>query len=274
MASAQVKTAILTAGLLADGETVVVEPVVSRDHTEIMLGYLGAAIAVEPLGSGAPETAGRRITVSSAPYGAQDIDIPADISSAAFFIAAGILAGEDSVTVVDVGLNPTRAGFLEALSMMGAEISVDSVRMLSGEVVGEVTATRTNLQGAEIGGSMMPRLIDELPLLALLATQAEGRTTVRDASELRVKETDRITLVATELNRLGADITPTPDGFVIEGPTPLKGAVVRSHGDHRLAMMLAVAGLVAEGETVIEGGNAVDVSFPDFFYRLDLISLT
>jgi 3-phosphoshikimate 1-carboxyvinyltransferase len=266
VASAQVKTAVLTAGLLAEGKTTVVEPVRSRDHTEIMLEYLGASIKIEP----EPDSAdGRRITAERQQFSARDINVPGDISSAAFFLAAGVLAGADSVEVADIGLNPTRTGFLDVLMMMGAELEIKDERLEAGEPIGAVMSSRVRLKGAVIGGALIPKLIDELPLIALLATQAEGTTEIKDAAELRVKETDRIALVAAELNKMGADIMPTDDGFIINGPTPLHGAVVGSHGDHRLAMMLAVAALVAEGETIIEGADAVDVSFPDFFETLE-----
>ena len=270
VASAQVKTAVLTAGLLAEGETTVIEPLASRDHSELMLDYLGADIRVDV----DRDSGVRRISVRRRPFAAKDIDIPGDISSAAFFIAAGVLAANGTVEVTDVGLNPTRTGFLEVLARMGAALDIKDERASAGEPVGSVIASRSSLHGIEIGGAIIPRLIDELPLVALLATQAEGRTVVRDAAELRVKETDRITLVAAELNRLGARVAPTDDGFVIDGPTPLKGAVAQSHGDHRLAMMLAVAALVADGETVIEGVEAVDVSFPDFFDRLNRLEVS
>ena len=270
VASAQVKTAVLTAGLLAEGETTVIEPLASRDHSELMLDYLGADIRVDMDRDSGVCT----IKVRRRPFAAKDIDIPGDISSAAFFITAGVLAADETVEVTDIGLNPTRMGFLEVLARMGAALDIKDERASAGEPVGSVIAARSSLRGTEIGGAIIPKLIDELPLVALLATQAEGRTVVCDAAELRVKETDRITLVAAELNRMGARITPTGDGFVIDGPTPLKGAVVLSHGDHRLAMMLAVAALVADGETVIEGAEAVDVSFPDFFDRLERIEIS
>jgi len=265
-----VKTAVLTAGLLAEGETTVIEPLASRDHSELMLDYLGADIRVDM----DRDSGVRTIKVRRRPFAAKDIDIPGDISSAAFFITAGVLAADETVEVTDIGLNPTRMGFLEVLARMGAALDIKDERASAGEPVGSVIAARSSLRGTEIGGAIIPKLIDELPLVALLATQAEGRTVVCDAAELRVKETDRITLVAAELNRMGARITPTGDGFVIDGPTPLKGAVVLSHGDHRLAMMLAVAALVADGETVIEGAEAVDVSFPDFFDRLERIEIS
>lgn len=268
VASAQVKTAVLTAGLIADGETTVVEPIPSRDHTELMLAFLGADIAVENdgLAGGA-----RRVTVCQRPFAAKDIEVPADFSSAAFFLAAGILAGESTVSVERMGLNKTRTGLLEVMEEMGASVRIEEDRSGAGEPTGTVIAGRSALRSTTVGGALIPRLIDELPLLVLLATQAEGVTHIKDAAELRVKETDRIALTAAELNKMGAKVVPTADGFRVRGPTPLRGAAVQSHGDHRLAMMLAIAALVAEGETVIEGADAVDVSFPDFFARLEKV---
>ncbi|MDP1808333.1 MAG: 3-phosphoshikimate 1-carboxyvinyltransferase [Actinomycetota bacterium] len=265
VASAQVKTAVLLAGLPASGRTTVIEPVTSRDHTEIMLEYLGAAIAVE-----ADRHSGERhITVTGeTQFQSKDIGVPGDFSSAAFFLAAGALVADEHIEIINLGLNPTRTGFIEVLEKMGGAPESTELGAVAGEPVGSVGIGRARLVGTDIGGSMIPRLIDELPLVALLATQAQGRTTVKDAAELRVKETDRIALTAAELNKLGAKVTPTDDGFIIDGPTPLKGTAVESHGDHRLAMMLAVAALSATGATVIAGAGAVDVSFPDFFDRL------
>jgi len=265
VASAQVKTAVLTAGLLAEGRTTVIETAPSRDHTELMLEHLGAAVAID-----ADAARGERgITVTGqTQFTAGDIDVPGDFSSAAFFLAVGALAASGPVEVVGVGLNPTRTGLIEVLEKMGVAPDVLVRSVNAGEPVGAIGIERGRLVGTDIGGGLVPRLIDELPLVALLATQAQGRTIVRDAAELRVKETDRLALTAAELKKMGAKIAPTGDGFIIDGPTPLKGATVESHGDHRLAMMLAVAALAADGVTVIEGADAVDVSFPDFFDRL------
>ena len=264
VASAQVKTTVLLAGLLADGKTTVIEPVLSRDHTEIMLEFLGVPISIEP-GPGD----GRRITVEGGhQFEGRDITIPGDLSSAAFFLAAAVLAGESGIEVRDIGLNPTRTGFLDVLEQMGASVEVQNKREVAGEIIGSLTAVKSKLIAVDIGGAIIPRIIDELPLLALLATQADGKTTVADAAELRVKETDRISMVVMELRKMGARISGTPDGFIVEGPTPLSSAAVDSHGDHRLAMMLAVAAIIAEGETTISGADAIQVSFPEFFDRL------
>lgn len=260
VASAQVKTAVILAGILAEGESTVIEPVRSRDHTEIMLNYLGAAISIEE------QAEGRRIIVQGRQqFSGREIVVPGDFSSAAFFLAAGALSGASEITVQNSGLNPTRTGFIEVLERMGAGVKIADQAEFGGERSGSVTALKSTLRSLEIGGDIIPRIIDELPLVALLATQADGQTVVKDAAELRVKETDRISLVARELKKMGARITGTPDGFLIDGPTPLFGADVDSHGDHRLAMMLAVATTVATGETTINNADAVDVSFPGFF---------
>jgi 3-phosphoshikimate 1-carboxyvinyltransferase len=256
VASAQVKSAVLLAGLGAAGTTRVREPAPSRDHTERMLRYLGAPVRdVE----GAVEVDGG---ATLRPF---SLDVPGDISSAAFFLAAGLLAPESAVTIPGVGANTTRTGVLDALRAMDGEVAVTEEETSGPEPVATLTARSSRLRGTEIGGALIPRLLDELPLLALVATQARGQTVVRDAAELRVKESDRIATTAGELRRLGADITETPDGFIVQGPTPLRGARCQSHSDHRIAMMLAVAGLIAEGETVIEGAECVEVSFPGFF---------
>lgn len=256
VASAQVKSAILLAGLGAEGATRVREPLPSRDHTERMLAYLGAAIHYND--GGAEIKGGATLQ----PF---DLEVPGDISSASFFLAAGLLAADGVVTVPGVGVNATRTGVLNVLRDMGAELNVVACDTDGPEPVATLTVHASRLHGTEIGGALIPRLLDELPLLALMATQARGRTIVRDAAELRVKESDRIATTSAELRRLGAHISETPDGFIVEGPTPLRGARCHSHGDHRIAMMLAVAGLIATGETIIEGAECVEVSFPGFF---------
>jgi len=199
---------------------------------------------------------------------ALDAAIPGDFSSAAFFLAAGLIVPGSQITLRDVGVNPTRTGLLDALRAMGGQIELANERDAGGEPIADLVVTYSALRGIELGGEIVPRMIDEFPILALAATQAEGVTRVRDAAELRVKETDRIATVVDALRRLGARIEPTPDGFIIEGPTPLVGAPVASCGDHRLAMTLAVAGLVARGETVVHGMACVADSFPGFEERL------
>lgn len=263
VASAQVKSAILLAGLHAEGTTRVREPAPSRDHTERMLAYLDVPLRY---GDGYAEIDGG---AAPRPF---TIDVPGDISSAAFFLGAASIVPESAITLPDVGVNPTRTGVIDALQAMGAELSVTEDRSDGPEPVATLRVSTARLHATEIGGALIPRLLDELPLLALVATQARGRTVVRNAEELRVKESDRIATTAGELRRLGANIAETPDGFIVEGPTRLRGARCQSHGDHRIAMMLAVAGLIAEGETTIEGAECVEVSYPGFFGELAALS--
>jgi 3-phosphoshikimate 1-carboxyvinyltransferase len=265
VASAPVKTALLLAGLWADGPVTVQEPTPSRDHTERMLGGFGARLTVGPEG----------ITLTpGAELAGQPVAVPGDISSAAFFLVAAAVAPEAEVTVSQVGTNPTRTGVLEVLHAMGAQIQfVRGQSVTSQSVTGSHAAAEPSadlvmrggvLRGTEIGGALVPRLIDEVPILAVAACLAEGPTEIRDAAELRVKESDRIRAVATELGRLGARITERPDGLRIEGGARLHGAVVQSGGDHRMAMALVVAGLLADGETVVEDTECIATSFPGF----------
>jgi len=254
VASAQVKSAILLAGLYADGPTVIHELGPARDHTERMLAAMGASIEVQS----------SKFKVQSSKLSSLDIVVPGDISSAAYFIAAACLVPGSEVAVVGVGVNPTRTGFLDALREMGADIVVENQREVSGEPVADIVVRAGDLRGIEVIGDQVPRMIDEFPILAVVASQAQGTTVVGDATELRVKETDRIANMAVELRKLGARVEERPDGFVVEGPTRLVGAQVNSHGDHRLAMSLAIAGLAAEGETAIEGAECIADSFPGF----------
>ena len=260
VASAQVKTALLLAGLWADGPVTVREPAPSRDHTERMLGGFGARLTVGPEG----------ITLTpGAPLSGQPVAVPGDISSAAFFLVAAAAAPEAEVTVSQVGTNPTRTGVLEALRAMGASIESVTTESAAGshaatEPFADLVVRGGALRGIEIGGTLVPRLIDEVPILAVAACLADGPTEIRDAAELRVKESDRIRAVATELGRLGARVTERPDGMRIEGGTRLRGAVVQSGGDHRMAMALVVAGLLADGETVVEDTECIATSFPGF----------
>lgn len=258
VASAQVKSCLLLAGLFADGPTTVIEPAQSRNHTEIMLRHMGVPIEVE----------GRRITVQPSELQARDFDIPGDLSSAAFFIAAALLVPKAKLQLLNLGVNPTRAYFLQKLEAMGARLHWHHRRDIHGEAVADLEVESSELVGVEISGGEIPLLIDEIPILAVLATQARGETVIRDAAELRVKESDRLHAVASNLNRMGARVQELEDGLRIEGPTPLRGAVVDSHGDHRIVMAFAVAGLIAAGETVIEEIAAADISFPGFFERL------
>ncbi len=258
VASAQVKSAILLAGLYADGPTVIHEPGPARDHTERMLAAMGANIQY-PISNITGITLRGDTELSSL-----DIVVPGDISSAAYFIAAACLVPGSEVAVVGVGVNPTRTGFLDALREMGADILMENQHEVSGEPVADIVVQAGDLRGIEVKGEQVPRMIDEFPILAVVASQAQGTTVVSDAAELRVKETDRIANITVELRKLGARIEERPDGFVVEGPTRLVGAQVNSHGDHRLAMSLAIAGLVAEGETTIEGAECIADSFPGF----------
>jgi len=255
VASAQVKSALLLAGLYADGPTIVRQPGPARDHTERMLAAMGAAL----------ETTGLDVVLSPGPsLSALTLEVPGDISSAAFPLVAAALVPHSQITLQGVGVNPTRTGLLDVLAAMGADLSIDNEHLMGNEPVADVTLRASSLHGAEIDGDTVVRMIDEFPVLAVAATQAQGPTVVRDAAELRVKETDRIQAVVAELRALGAHIEPSPDGFVVEGPTPLRGATVDSHGDHRLAMALAVASLVAQGETVIQNADCIRDSFPGF----------
>ena len=263
VASAQVKSALLLAGLYAQGPTTLVEPAPSRDHTERLLRAMGAAL----------EQDGRTITVYPAErLSPLDCAIPGDPSSAAFPLVAALLIPGSEIEVTDLLLNPTRLGLIEALQAMGAPIRVIPEGERHGEPVGRLLgASAVRLQAIEIAGPWVPRMIDEFPIFAVVATQAEGTTRVRDAAELRVKESDRIAALAAELRRMGARIKEHPDGFAIEGPTPLRGALVHSHGDHRLAMALAVAGLIAQGETIVEDAECIGDSFPGFVERMQAL---
>jgi 3-phosphoshikimate 1-carboxyvinyltransferase len=263
VASAQVKSAILLAGLYADGPTVVHQPAPARDHTELMLAAMGANIEV----SGLTVT----LTPSSSRLGPLDLIVPGDISSASFVLVAALLLPDSEVTVEDVGVNPTRTGLLDVLGRMGAEVPVDPRPRQGGEPIADVTAGTSDLHAVRVTGSTVVRMIDEFPLLAVAATQAQGVTVVRDAAELRVKETDRIAVIASQLHKMGADIEPQPDGFAVTGPTRLHGAVVDSHGDHRIAMALAVAGLIADGETTLANAACIRDSFPGFVETMQRI---
>ncbi len=259
MASAQVKSAVLLAGLYADGTTTVIEPGPSRDHTERMLAAFGAEITLDELQVsvvGSPELRG------------QEIVVPGDFSSAAFLLTAGLLAPDSQVTVRNVLLNPTRTGLLDILQRMGAEVEVANRRQVGGEERGDITASTSELVATEVGGDEIPRTLDEVPILALLATQAEGQTVIRDAAELRVKESDRLATTTKMLRAFGAQVEEQPDGLVITGPTRLHGATVNSYGDHRIAMTAAIAGLIVAGETVVEDTACIDTSFPGF---IDLV---
>jgi 3-phosphoshikimate 1-carboxyvinyltransferase len=261
-----VKSAILLAGLLAEGETVVAEPVATRDHTEIALARFGAAIARAP----------RRVMVRGGqPLKGQRLDVPGDLSSAAFLLCAALMLPDSNLYLQSVGLNPTRTELLDFLASIGAKIQILNLSESSGELVGDLHVSREDdapLQGARIEGAMVAGLIDELPVLAILGSQSKEGLQLRDAKELRVKETDRIETVAQNLRRMGAVIETLPDGFNIPGQQKLKGAELDSFGDHRIAMAFAIAGLVADGETLMRDAGAAVVSYPSFYDDLARVS--
>lgn len=255
LSSAQVKSCILLAGLNTKGITSYTEPFVSRNHTELMLEYLGADIMVNDTTT--------KITKSE--LEAKDIEIAGDISSAAFFIVAGLIVPNSDIIIKNVGLNPTRTGILEVCEKMGANIEILDKRLLGKEEVGDLKIRTSNLKATVIEGDIIPKLIDEIPVIAVLATQAEGETIIKDAQDLRNKESDRITATVKELQKIGADIEETPDGFIIRGKKHLKGdAEVETYHDHRLAMSLYVAGLICEKPIKINEFQWVNISFPEF----------
>lgn len=259
VASAQVKSAILLAGLGATGTTSVTEQNLSRDHTERMLEAFG--VNVDKNGNNVAIEGKQSLTGTT-------IKVPGDMSSAAFFLVAGAIIPNSHMKIMNVGMNPTRTGIVDVLQKMGASLTITNQEENSFEPSADMHIKSSALRGIEIGGDIIPRLIDEIPIIALAATQAEGKTVIKDAEELKVKETNRIDTVATELNKMGAHIEPTGDGLMIHGPTKLKGTTVNSHGDHRIGMMLAIAGCIAEGETMVENSDAIHISYPNFFDNL------
>ncbi|GIN60748.1 3-phosphoshikimate 1-carboxyvinyltransferase [Robertmurraya siralis] len=259
VASAQVKSAILLAGLQADGETTVIETSKTRDHTERMIQHFGGKLEVD----------GLTIKVQGGqPLQGTNVEVPGDISSAAFFLVAGAIVPNSEIMLKNVGLNPTRTGIIDVMREMGADLQVKNEREQF-EPVGDVIIKTSTLKGTTIEGDMIPRLIDEIPIIALLATQAEGVTIIKDAEELKVKETNRIDTVVRELQKLGAKIESTNDGMIIYGKQQLLGGTVSSHGDHRIGMMLAVASLVCKEQTNLENIEAISVSYPNFFNHLE-----
>lgn len=263
VASAQVKSAILLAGLRAEGTTVVRETEVSRDHTERMLRQFGAQVDVE---DGVVSFKGGQTLTGT------HVSVPGDISSAAFFLVAGAICRDSDIVLENVGVNPTRDGMIEVLQNMGAKMLM-MVQDNDGQA--EPTATihmkTSSLNGTTIEGAIIPRLIDEIPIIALLATQAHGKTIIKDAEELKVKETDRITAVVDELKKLGANIEATEDGMIIEGPTPLHGANLKTYGDHRIGMMGAVAALISDGAVTLDDADCIAVSYPEFFEHIEAV---
>ena len=265
VASAQVKSCVLLAGLYADSVTSVTEPVISRNHTELMLSAFGATIH----GSTDPATNSYTADILPDPIlTGQKIEVPGDISSAAYFIAAGLIVPDSEILIRNVGVNPTRDGILTVALAMGGDITRLNERIVGGEPVCDLLVRSSSLHGTTVGGSIIPALIDEIPAIAVLAAFAEGTTVIQDAAELKVKESDRISTVTTNLRAMGCDVTPTGDGMIIRGGRPLHGAAIDSYLDHRIAMSFAVAALAAEGETIIKGGECVTISYPAFYEDL------
>ena len=259
VASAQVKSALIFAALQAQGESVIIEKEITRNHTEDMIAQFGGQIEVK----------GKEIRIlGGQEFTAQEVTVPGDISSAAFWLVAGLIVPDSKIVLENVGINETRTGILEVIEAMGGRMTLSDVDPVAKSAT--ITVETSELKGTEIGGEIIPRLIDELPIIALLATQAQGRTVIRDAEELKVKETDRIQVVADALNSMGAAITPTEDGMIIEGKTPLHGAQVNTFGDHRIGMMTAIAALLAQsGQVELERSEAIKTSYPSFFNDLE-----
>ena len=261
VASAQVKSCVLLAGMYADAPTSVTEPVLSRNHTELMLNYFGAQVTSK----------GTTASILPQPdLKARDITVPGDISSAAYFIAAGLLVPGSEILLCNVGINPTRDGLLRVCQAMGGDITLLNERN-DGEPTADLLIRSSSLHGTEIKGEIIPTLIDEIPMIAVMAAFAEGTTVIRDAAELKVKESDRIQVMTDNLTRMGADVEALPDGMIIHGGKPLHGATIDSHKDHRIAMSFAVAGGICEGSLTITDGECVNISYPEFY--TDLYSL-
>lgn len=259
VASAQVKSCVLLAGLYADGPTSVTEPAISRNHSELMLRYFGADVRC----SGATATIAPEPTLTG-----QKINVPGDISSAAYFLAAALLVPGSEILLRNVGINPTRDGILRVCQAMGAQIDLINVDSDGAEPCADLLVRASSLHGTTVEGAIIPTLIDELPVIAVLASFADGTTVIRDAAELKVKESDRIAVVTENLRRMGADVEPTDDGMVIHGGKPLHGAMIDPHLDHRIAMSFAVAALAADGETTIQDADCVRISYPEFYEDL------
>ena len=263
VASAQVKSAILLAGLFAEEATTIIEPTLSRDHSEKMLTHFGAKLEIKDT----------QVTIDPNPQlTGQKIDIPGDFSSAAFLIAAALIVPNSRIKIENVGMNSTRLGFLDAVKLMNGKVDIVDLRFYGQEPVADILVETSNLHGIEISGEMIPRIIDELPLLAVLSTQAEGTTKVTDAGELRVKETDRIKTISTALRNVGVEIEELEDGFVISGRQKIKGGKISTKGDHRIGMAMAIAGLIADTPISIEQPEAIHVSYPQFFEHINLLT--
>ena len=260
VASAQVKSAILLAGLYADGKTCVTEPALSRNHTELMLSGFGADLKTEGLTA---------VLTPGSPLHGQKIEVPGDISSAAYFLAAGLLVPGSELLIRNVGVNPIRAGILTVIRAMGGSVTLLNERLCAGEPVADLLVSASLLHGTTVEGGLIPTLIDEIPMIAVMAAFADGETVIRDAAELKVKESDRIAAVTEGLRAMGCDITPTEDGMIIRGGKPLCGAPINSYLDHRIAMSFAVAGLCADGITTIRDAECVSISYPAFYHDLE-----
>ncbi|MDJ0534532.1 MAG: 3-phosphoshikimate 1-carboxyvinyltransferase [Xenococcaceae cyanobacterium MO_207.B15] len=264
VASAQVKSCILLAGLMSEGQTTVTEPALSRDHSERMLKAFGADIHTDS------ETNSVTITGGNTLQG-QSVIVPGDISSASFWLVAGSVVPDSELKLKDVGINPTRSGILDVLNLMGANITIEKERIVAGEPIADLWVRSSRLEGCEIAGELTLRCIDEIPIIVVAAALAKGTTIIKDAAELRIKECDRLSVMATQLSRMGAKITEHPDGLEIQGGHPLSGAEVASHSDHRIAMSLAVAALRASGKTTIKEATASNISYPNFFDSLQQV---
>ncbi|MDE6663084.1 MAG: 3-phosphoshikimate 1-carboxyvinyltransferase [Lachnospiraceae bacterium] len=263
VASAQVKSAILLAGLYADGETSVTEPIISRNHSEIMLNYFGADV----------HTTGNTATIKPQPtLTAQYVNVPGDISSAAYFIAAGLCVPDSEILIKNVGINPTRDGIIKVALAMGGNLTLLNENY-DGEPTADILVKSSNLHGITIEGDIIPTLIDELPIINIMAAAADGTTIIKDAAELKVKESNRIDVMVENLTAMGVSITGTDDGMIIEGGKPLHGAVIDSYADHRIAMSFAVAALLADGETTIKGRDVVNISYPAFYDDLSKLQV-
>ena len=287
VASAQVKSCILLAGLYAEGETSVTEPFLSRNHTELMLGEFGANVRttwgktasptssnsshVNDSGNKSPSSRPTATLIPGDRLDGGEVNVPGDISSAAYFIAAGLMVPDSEILIKNVGVNPTRSGIIQVCKEMGGGLTLENERTLCGEPVADILVKTSHLKGVTIQGKIIPTLIDEIPMIAVMAAMAEGETIIKDAAELKVKETDRIQAVTNNLKNMGADIIPTEDGMIIRGGKPLHGALIETYFDHRIAMAFSIAALMASGSTKILDSHCVDVSYPNFFETLRIL---
>lgn len=264
VASAQVKSCILLAGLMSEGQTTITEPTLSRDHSERMLKAFGADLQIDPQTNSVTIAGGNNLQ-------GQAVIVPGDISSAAFWLVAASIVTDSELVITNVGINPTRTGILDVLFKMGSDITIENKKVVAGEPIADLRVRYSSLQGIEIAGELTVRSIDEIPIITVAAAFAKGTTVIKDAAELRVKECDRLSVMATQLSYMGAKITKHPDGLEIQGGYPLSGAEVASHDDHRIAMSLAVAALGASGKTIIKEATAANISYPNFFDSLQQI---